>query len=346
MSLVISLNPNNLSTYFERNISVNEDPYGMRDSKPISILKPKKVNPPKENKALVGLSKSAAKRMKKAINWITYLSVPRQRKLHNGVIIPKFSISFVTLTLPSNQLHSHKVIKSTCLNYFLTLIRKHCGVKNYVWKAELQANGNIHFHLTLDKFIHYMVIRKYWNKALQVLGYISSYQSKMQSMNYEDYKSFRLNDGTKNENVIKKAWNYGIKTNWTQPNTTDVHKVKDVDNLAAYMAKYLVKPLVNEDSTEACKKSAKTFEGRIWYCSQSLSRLKNAKVKVTEYSTLITKYLRALKGVFTFRNDFVTSYYFKINKLHTNVRMWLREQLISHAINCAYPFPANFQNII
>src|SRR5699024_11871910 len=65
---------------------------------------------------------------------------------------------------------------------------------------------------------------------------------------------------------------YGNKTNWSNPNCTDVHSVKNVKNLASYMAKYLTKDLCDEEQGGIIAESAKELKGRLWFCSRSLSR--------------------------------------------------------------------------
>ena len=59
----------------------------------------------------------------------------------------------------------------------------------------------------------------------------------------------------------EKRFDYGIKTDWKQPNSTDVHAVEGVKNLAAYLASYMSK---KEDGKRPIK-------GKLWGCSQSLS---------------------------------------------------------------------------
>ena len=38
-----------------------------------------------------------------------------------------------------------------------------------------------------------------------------------------------------------KRFEYGKKTNWSDPNTTDIHSVYKINNLAAYLSKYMAK---------------------------------------------------------------------------------------------------------
>ena len=80
-------------------------------------------------------------------------------------------IVFVTLTLPSKQAHHDNEIKRVCLGAFIKNILRFSGAKYYFWRAESQKNGNIHFHLLFDCYIHKSVINYYWDSALSLLGY-------------------------------------------------------------------------------------------------------------------------------------------------------------------------------
>lgn len=144
---------------------------------------------------------------------------------------------------------------------------------NYVWKAERQKSkeqacdvvlinsneeinnskrGNIHFHLVIDKFIWYADIRDIWNEFMHKLGYIDDYRKNMQEWHKdgfrvrEDLLQYRT-DGKHNTKQIwplenqQKAYQYGIETNWSNPNSTDIHSVRKVDDLAAYLCKYMAK---------------------------------------------------------------------------------------------------------
>jgi hypothetical protein len=85
-------------------------------------------------------------------------------------------LTFVTLTLPSLQQHSDKFIKRQILTPFISeLLRLH-HINQYLWKAEPQQNGNIHFHILIDKYIRHDVLRWSWNRFLEPYDYISEYQ--------------------------------------------------------------------------------------------------------------------------------------------------------------------------
>lgn len=287
-------------------------------------------------------SRKAAKRIRDAVNWLTYLSAKRNVKQKGGRVVTNFQISFVTLTLPTKQLHSHKEITKKCLNRFLTVARQKWGIQNYVWKAELQRNGNIHYHLTFDKYIHYMAIRREWNAAISKLGYIKAYHNTFSGMSQDEYFYWRSQNGNLDRKKSNKAHSYGNKTNWSSPNTTDVKSVKDVQNLAAYLSKYLAKPAANTEKTGPISDSLKSFTGRLWYLSQSLSRLGNCQAAYTVHNIRFVRALRARRGVFRKVFDWCELLWFQIGKLPKMMRDFLREELVSHAIDKHYPFPSIF----
>lgn len=82
---------------------------------------------------------------------------------------------FVTVTLPSDQLHSDAEINRACLQPFLVMLRRHHGIENYFWRAEAQENGRVHFHILTDRYIGKEDLQVSWNKAVNRLGYVDRY---------------------------------------------------------------------------------------------------------------------------------------------------------------------------
>ena len=181
---------------------------------------------PTANKVKGELSAKAVRRLKQCINWLVYLSKPKRIYMKELNKYFTFKINFITLTLSSAQCHSDREIKRRLLEPFLKVMRNKWKVVNYVWKAETQANGNIHFHITADKFIHHAELRLVWNTIQENLGYVS-------------------------------------RSNIADPNSTDIHAVKQVRNLAAYISKYISK----NDSTR------RKIEGKIWDCNRALKSI-------------------------------------------------------------------------
>lgn len=84
---------------------------------------------------------------------------------------------FVTLTLPSTQLHTDEVIKRELLNHFIIKLQRETNVVHYFWRAESQVNGNIHFHLLIDAFVAYSQLQGMWNLVLDKLNYVSDFEN-------------------------------------------------------------------------------------------------------------------------------------------------------------------------
>jgi len=153
-----------------------------------------------------------SKKQKKSISQIinTWVCSVIHMMRHNKIAKSKigYHLTFCTLTLSANQIHCDKLIKREILNTFLIYLKRKSNLQNYIWISEKQKNGNIHFHLILDRYVHYSHIREIWNFAQEKLGYISEFE--------------RVN-GHRN------------------PNSTDIKALKNINNPSAYLIKYISK---------------------------------------------------------------------------------------------------------
>ncbi|MCF6357115.1 MAG: hypothetical protein L3J54_04850 [Draconibacterium sp.] len=220
------------------------------------------------------ISKSGKKKIMDSVNALYRLSAGRTVLMKNGKFLYNFKCAFVTLTLPSSQNHSDIEIKKKCLNQFLIELRKHYGVNNYLWKAELQQNENIHFHLVIDRYVDYQALRRRWNRIVNKLGYLDVYTNKMKSHTIESYHKMRL---SYNQNQTfqnsKQAYEKGVSSGWKNANSVDIKCVKTEYELASYMSKYITKEVCKDELTDELLERQSLF-GRSWYRSQSLSKLK------------------------------------------------------------------------
>lgn len=249
------------------------------------------------------VSAKGAKRLRRAINWLHAIS-PEQTVNHPETGKPfKFRLNFITLTLCSEQMHSDQEIKAKMLHPWITNICRKFKVKSYVWKAEPQANGNIHFHFVTNKFMHMHVIRRSWNACQNRMGYIAEYRKAQQAWHKNGFKPrAHLYPNWSKEKQLK-AFEHGVKSNWSDPNSTDVHSLSNIKNAAAYIAKYMTKNFTatcvkckhkthhceQPDKILECPKcssamevtQARPIKGRVWYISQSLSQIKPLRVQLT-----------------------------------------------------------------
>lgn len=177
------------------------------------------------------LSVAAKKRLRTAINWLFVLSDLKTVKVPDTGKTVRFRLSMVTLTLSAKQAHDDKFIKSEMLNKLLEKLRYNCGMKSYLWRAERQKNGNIHFHITTNIYVHHSDLRRYWNDIQARYGYIDEFEK---SNGHRD------------------------------PNSTDVHSIYKIKNLAGYLCKYMSKEADSD---------LPPIQGRQWFLSTSLSKI-------------------------------------------------------------------------
>jgi hypothetical protein len=154
------------------------------------------------------ISNDSVKKIRNALNNLYAISDVKYVYSKQSKKSFSFKLNFITLTLSSKQKHSDNEIKRKLLEPFLKWMQYNHNMNSYVWKAETQKNGNIHFHITTNIFIHYKAIRNAWNRVQSKLNYIPN--------NYT-----MLDDDV--------------------PNSTDVHSVRNAKQCIGYMVKYMTK---------------------------------------------------------------------------------------------------------
>lgn len=227
------------------------------------------------------VSSRAANRIRSRIDWLAFFARTPQVSFSRSYREKTNTLAFITLTLPSRQIHTDQTIKHECLNHFLTVLRQKFGVRNYIWKAELQNNDNIHFHIVIDRYIHHSRVRISWNNIIGKLGYVRRYQERMQEVDFDTYCKARAATSPDARTRARMAYSKGLRTDWTDPNSIDVRSVRGIRSLRGYMAKYLVKSLKKANPDKPQSKREQAFGGAIWHCSRMLSRCKGY---VTIYS--------------------------------------------------------------
>jgi len=119
-----------------------------------------------------------------------------------------FNINFTTLTIASPYNISARTGYDQLLSKYIRYMRDKYGLKEYVWKAELQQRGQLHYHLCGNVFIPWYTIRWKWNKVQREAGLLNDYARK-----YGDFN----------------------------PNSTDVHVVENQKDIYQYVSKEICK---------------------------------------------------------------------------------------------------------
>lgn len=183
----------------------------------------------KRERYLGYVSDGVKKRMKKCITLLLQ-STPYKYKTNpvSGRVMAH-KVSFITLTTPTHEKSTDaKYCHKHLLEPFLRVLRRKHNLKSYIWKVELQGNGQVHYHITGDTVIHHRELRNIWNGLLDKNSMLCEFEQK-----------------------------YGHK----DPNSTDIHNVQKVRNLEAYLVKYICKEYQNETKLNAkiwdCSKNIK-----------------------------------------------------------------------------------------
>lgn len=277
------------------------------------------------------LSRKAAKRIEHGINWLLLKAKPKRVYVPDIKRTVSFKINFVTLTLPAKQRHSDAEITAVCLNNFLNVLRKELKLENYIWRAEAQLNGNIHYHLTTDIFIHYKDLNRWWNNSVELLGYVSEFEKKFHHR---------------------------------QPNSTDVHAVKHVRRLAAYISQYMAKDKTFYPIGELREHKGKRFEvlygsdqyrkeeplrklgkvvavtiagpvrkltGRLWFCSRSISQSKPLIIQEDCFQWCSLQDVLKSEFFKVHKADYVYSYYGDVVKASGKIAPGLHDDILKHS---------------
>lgn len=297
------------------------------------------------------LSKNSRKQINESIQSLYYLSPKRKQQINKESFYQNYKASFITLTLPSVQVHSDIEIKEV-LNNFLSTLRFH-GLKNYVWKLEIQRNGNIHFHLIIDKFFHYYYLQALWNKNLEKLGYVSAYTRKFINMSFEDYyKNTKALEHVNNlkfrasDEVISGRYYQGTSTGWRNPKTVDVRKIDNEKMLISYLSKYIGKS-IREDKSEVGVNEMSENDvnrlssiGRCWGRSESLSKLKYKNALDSEAIEFIRDIAKKYPKAFVVMvYDYCSLIYINSKEAPREFKSVQNAILVGNAKLYNYPFP-------
>ena len=287
----LSIHPDKINVYYQTNCPRWHpplDPYVNRFDQNSTTKQPIQF---KDNYHQGRISSIAKRKMSKSIAYLIHMAKPKPiHKPYHGRNF-MFKVNFLTLTLSSKQVHSDQVIKSELLDQFLKEMKKRWDVENYVWKAEKQQNGRIHFHITADNWIPWNEMRNVWNRIQQKLGYVTRYrESRMEWHKHGFHYDPRHEKNWPYKKQLN-AYRTGKQAGWDNPNSVDIHSLQHVGNIKAYLAKEMVK---NEEFTDEQKRmfdnlpvaeqrvirEERFVTGRLWACSFDLVDLPGGQMDI------------------------------------------------------------------
>jgi hypothetical protein len=217
--------------------------------------------------------------------------------------------------LPSKQQHPDTEIINTCLNSLLLELKKYYSVKNYVWRAEKQKNGNLHFHILIDKFVYWSELRERWNRIINKLEYVDSYRNFLKEFHKSGFKVRA--DLLKNwdEQAQRLAYQKGKSNDFANPNSVDIHSTKKIRNIRKYLTKYMTKNEQKEQESQRLDNEFKQQTGRIWGCNHELSNIEGYRTDIDNECGQELKNLESTGKLYVYRSTYFSVYYLDYRKL-------------------------------
>lgn len=233
----------------------------------------------------------AKRKISRSLSYLVYTAKPKpiHKPWHGRNFM--FKVNFITLSLSSKQIHSDQVIKAQLLNQFIIEMKNRWNVEMYVWRAEKQKNGRIHFHIATGSFIPWNELRNVWNRIQQKLGYVTRYRESRLKWHQSGFHYDPKHEKKWPRAKQLKAYKSGMHTGWDNPNSVDIHSLRHVGDIKAYMIKYMSK---NKKFTDEQKRmfnalplaeqrklrKEKFVTGRLWACSSTLVDLPGGNVDI------------------------------------------------------------------
>lgn len=171
---------------------------------------------------------------------IQLLLMGSPRKWYENPITGKrnhHQLTFITVTFSCHSIVKLSEEYEKSLKPFLRWLRERKKVKNYVWKAEYQKRGQLHYHITTNEFIRHDELRQKWNSIQFNNGYLDDYHK--------------------------------LTGHYNAP-STEIDAVYKVENIESYLIKYLQKEVKSEDKEAQDDLENNNVRGKIWGCSENL----------------------------------------------------------------------------
>ena len=176
------------------------------------------------------VSKLSKKNISRAINLLLqcsptvyYTNPLTNRRNHHR-------LTFLTLTFSCSKIVSLREEYKKSLLPLLRWLKEVKKVENYVWKAEYQKRGQLHYHITTNKFIEWTELRNKWNYIQKQNGYLQEY--------FEKNKHYDVN-------------------------STDVHAVYKIKDIESYLIKYMNKEVISNNNEDNLPINQNKVKGKI-----------------------------------------------------------------------------------
>lgn len=153
----------------------------------------------------------------------------------------KTFMAFYSISFPKGM--ADKQIRQVH-NTVLTRLRKLNSKFSYIWIAERQKNGTLHFHMLTNTYFNIRIINHMYAKAIH--------------------------------NILAKSDDNSIKYDWKKYNGCDVKRVLSIQKLSKYLVKYVTK---NDEKTNGllwnCDSSVSALVTHLYLTDEEFKRIAN-----------------------------------------------------------------------
>lgn len=206
------------------------------------------------------ITSGSGKRIRKTVDLL--LQISKKVIVWNPILEKKVphTLSFITLTIPEQERkpeaqEGYKYL----LGPWLLKMKRKARLNTYVWKAEFQKNGMLHYHITTPSWIHYQLIKDEWNNLLSTNNLLN-----------EHFKNHR----------------------GQFPNSTDIHEVYKSKDLNHYLQKEISKNHQEKKTTGKVWDCSMNLKKNKHYTTIEPSNFQapagSAKIKVLEHCTILS----------------------------------------------------------
>jgi len=188
---------------------------------------------------------------------------------------------FLTLTLPSEQVHDDREINRKCLQPFLATLKRVHGITHYFWRAEAQENGNVHYHILTDRYIAARDLQASWNRAINVLGYEDRYYERTGKVDPPSTDVHRMTDQIRDKRTGKMVTVDPVE--YLLDYVTDSAKLEDDDDPLMFSdpKPRELRGSYRTSDGRLIEYRARPVQGRVWGMSDPVREIREPRAECT-----------------------------------------------------------------
>ena len=216
---------------------------------------------------------------------------------------------FVTVTLPSAQIHPDREITRRCFGPFIESLKRHHGIEHYFWRAESQDNGRIHYHLLTDRYIRHEDLQLLWNRYANKLGYVDRYFAESGSITPPSTEVHAVRNKVKDKHTGQ--WKEVDPVDYLLDYVMDTPQPEPLPPDATNDERHNRKLIGRYRAPDGTVKEYETrpIDGRVWGMSDSLRAIREPRAQASVRLITALEQARGTGALRRFDNDHATMYF-------------------------------------